>query len=86
MLSQQNTLANRVPLSFVFDKFFSKTGKEWQGIDCYQEMIDSDYKNKYQAEWPGFYLEFKFDNFIAEFEIETYVRYAQDKTDTGIDL
>lgn len=48
----------------LFDDFKHGLQKEWCGIACYQEMITANYNHKFQPEWAGFYLEFKFDNFL----------------------
>ncbi len=48
------------------DSFFSELKKEWKGKECYQEMIKANYHNKYQGEWPGFYLEYLFENFLND--------------------
>lgn len=67
-------------------KFFEKERKEWNGIDCYREMIENNYKNKYQPEWPGFYLEFEFEKYINDSGVKDVVQYYQDKSSGGIDL
>lgn len=42
-------------------EFFKKTlNKKYNGIESYKEMIEFNHNNKFQAEWPGFYLEYKF--------------------------
>lgn len=66
--------------------FFEKVHKEWHGIECYKEMIETDYKNKYQPEWAAFYLEYIFEKYIKENDLETSIKYYQDKKDGGIDL
>ena len=66
--------------------FFKKEDKTWNGITCYEEMIQANYKNKFQPEWAGFYLEFEFEKYISEESISDLVRYAQDKKTGGIDL
>jgi hypothetical protein len=48
----------------VFEAFSSTLEKKWRGIDCFKEMQKYNYKNRNQGEWPGFYLEFKFENFL----------------------
>lgn len=69
-----------------FRKFFGNVEKNWHGIKCYKEMIASSYKNKYQPEWVGFYLEFCFEKFIKENQLESVITYYQDKKDGGVDL
>ena len=70
----------------VIRDFFAGEPKHWNGITCYQEMIAADYKNKFQPEWVGFYLEFALENYIREHHLEGKITYHQDKTDGGIDL
>ncbi|ELL44118.1 hypothetical protein [Spiroplasma melliferum] len=51
----------------VLEKFVNEnlnTNQIWYGKSCYQEMINADFKDKFQSEWPGFYLEFLFHNFL----------------------
>ena len=68
------------------EEFFNTEDIEWNGIDCYNKMIQADYRNKYQPEWAGFFLEFEFETFLKEHHLEGVIRFAQDKKDTGIDL
>lgn len=67
-------------------RFFEQVDKKWNGIDCYKEMIASNYRNKFQSEWAGFFLEFAFEKYIAENQLESVVHYYQDKSENGIDL
>ena len=48
----------------LFDDFKASLTHTWQGINCYQEMIRANYNNKFQPEWAGFYLEFRFEGFL----------------------
>ena len=66
--------------------FFDQETKEWHGITCYQKMIKANYKNKYQPEWAGFFLEFEFEKYITENNLNHLITYKQDKTKGGIDL
>lgn len=50
----------------LFDNFSSSLSKNWLGTKCYEEMFKSNYRNKAQSEWPGFYLEFKFENYLDQ--------------------
>lgn len=68
------------------DQFFKEENKEWKGVKCYTEMISDNYRNKYQSEWAGFYLEYKFEKFINQNNITSLIRYEQDKSKSGIDL
>ena len=49
-------------------------------------MIEADYRNKYQPEWPGFFLEYSFENYLKANALTGVIRYAQDKSKGGIDL
>ena len=69
-----------------FDKFFNSISKKWFGIDCYKEMIESEYNNKFQGEWAGFYLEFLLEQYIANHHLYDIVRYIQNKKEDEIDL
>lgn len=66
--------------------FFYGEESEWKGIECYKKMINANYRNKYQAEWVGFYLEYEFEKFILEKNLQSLIVYRQDKTNNGIDL
>lgn len=70
----------------VFDDFFSTLKRDWYGIDCYNEMVAANYRNKFQPEWPGFYLEFQFEQYLQRRQLWDVVCYAQDKHRGGIDL
>ena len=67
-------------------RFFKNEEKVWCGIGCYKKMIADDYRNKFQAEWPGYFLEYEFENYIERNRIQHLVQYYQDKTEGGIDL
>lgn len=79
---------NKMPQEIIgiFEKFFTNEQKVWNGIDCYTAMIKDNYKNKYQSEWAGFYLEYEFEKYINKKSLQRLVRYAQDKKEGGIDL
>lgn len=73
-------------LDKIFGDFFKSENKVWNGIDCYKEMMEANYKNKFQPEWAGFYLEYEFEKYIEEHNLEELANYAQDRTRNGIDL
>lgn len=66
--------------------FFDSEEKDWKGIECYQKMIAANYRNKYQPEWVGFFLEYEFEKYLKDNELNYLITYAQDKTEGGIDL
>lgn len=69
-------------------KEFSKILKtDWYGIECYREMIENGFNNAYQPEWAGFYLEYKFKQFLDNNpNYQKYCQYVQNKYDNAIDL
>ena len=67
-------------------EFFHTTNKKWYGIDCYKTMIEANYRNKYQPEWPGFFLEFEFERYLNSNNYNSIIQFAQDKRKNGIDL
>jgi hypothetical protein len=44
-----------------FDKFFQSLPNEWNGIECYMDMINANYSRKYQPEWQSSYQEYMFE-------------------------
>ncbi|MGF0032330.1 hypothetical protein ACQRBN_05125 [Bariatricus sp. SGI.154] len=66
--------------------FFRQIPKRWNGIDCYTEMIADNYRNKYQPEWAGFYLEYLFEKYLSRNSLHSLIRYEQNKKKDGIDL
>ena len=66
--------------------FFVNENKEWNGISCYEEMIKDDYRNKFQPEWAGFYLEYSFEKYLNNNSLTRMIKYAQNKKKDGIDL
>lgn len=68
------------------DDFFANINKEWFGIEVYAEMIKNNYRNKFQPEWPGFYLEYKLEKYLSEHKKNNIITFYQDRTDGGVDL
>lgn len=66
--------------------FFSNQNKTWLGMDCYDEMCKDNYKNKFQAEWAGFYLEYKMEKYVNDEHIEDYIKILHNKKNKQIDL
>jgi len=69
-----------------FDDFFNKISKKWFGIEVYKEMIENNYRNKYQPEWPGFYLEYKLEKYLEENNKKDIITFYQNRKKGGIDL
>ncbi len=66
--------------------FFEYEKTIWKGIECYKEMITANYRNKYQPEWVGFFLEYEFEKYLKNNKLNYLITYAQDKKKGGIDL
>ena len=83
---EHTEIESKIEIVNTFDAFFKSISKEWFGIDCYKEMIQSGYNNKFQSEWAGFYLEYLLDLYITEHHLYDIVRYLQNKKENEIDL
>jgi len=71
----------------IFNKFSNKLSSSWLGTICYKEMMKANFKDAYQAEWAGFYLEYKFEIFLNENpQYLNYCKYVQHKGKNLIDL
>lgn len=68
------------------DDFFNSITKEWIGVEAYSEMIADNYRNKYQPEWPGFYLEYKLERFLDENDKNEIITFYQNRKKGGVDL
>lgn len=76
----------RLEFIAILDDFYSSLAKDWHGISCYQEMIDAGFNNAYQPEWPGFYHEFKLQEYLKNNPMITALQYKQNKKKGEIDL
>ncbi len=45
------------------------------GIDAYKEMFDSGFPYAAEAEWPGFYVEFRFSEILRRLGLEDKIQY-----------
>ncbi len=71
----------------VFNEFSQILNADWNGIDCYKEMINANFNQAYQSEWAGFYLEYKFEEFLNKNPAyQKYCQYKQNKSNNSIDL
>lgn len=71
----------------VFNEFSKTLNTNWLGVDCYDEMRQNNYNNTKQAEWAGFYLEYKFNQFLNNnSNYKKYCQYIQNKSKNDIDL
>lgn len=70
----------------ILDDFYSMLHKHWFGIPSYKEMIESGFNNALQPEWPGFYHEFKLEQYIKTHNVSNAIQYKQNKKKGEIDL
>lgn len=77
---------HELEIASVMNDFMDILEKDWDGRVCIDEMVKNNYNNAYQAEWPGYYLEYAFEKQIKNNNLEGFVTYLQDKTEGGIDL
>lgn len=85
-LKNTNKVISGVEIFNTLDEFFASLKKEWFGIDCYSEMVESGFNNALQPEWPGFYLEYEMEKFIKQSNKKDVVKYSQNKKKGDIDL
>lgn len=84
LLNIRVNLSNEID---VFNQFSNTLQTSWHGIDCYREMINGKFNNAYQPEWAGFYLEYKFNEFLnSNPQYKEYCQYIQNKSNNSIDL
>lgn len=59
----------------------------WRGYDCYTEMKKAEFSQWRQGEWPGFYLEYRFQSYIRNKPgSESVIRFVSRKNNGDIDL
>lgn len=68
------------------DDFFDNMTKEWFGIEAYADMIEHNYTNRYQPEWPGFYLEYKLQEYLNATNKQNIITFYQNRKKGEIDL
>ncbi|CAC9497603.1 hypothetical protein [uncultured Gammaproteobacteria bacterium] len=84
LLNQQTQLSNELN---IFDQFSKTLNLNWLGVDCYDEMVKNNCNNAQQGEWVGFYLEYKFEQFLNNKpSYKKYCQYIQNKSKGSIDL
>lgn len=71
----------------IFDIFSGKIEKKWDGVRSYKEMIKANFSQALQPEWPGFYLEYKFEKFLNDnTAYKKTCIYIRDKKIGGLDF
>lgn len=84
LLNVKTTLSNEIN---IFNDFSKTLNTNWLGVDCYDEMVKNNCKNMRQNEWAGFYLEYKFEQFLNKNpDYKKYCQYIQRKSKNEIDL
>jgi hypothetical protein len=61
-----------------FNAGFLKTG-QLQAINAVKEMHAASWPDRFQSEWPGFYLEFRLDSFLCQRNLQHVVKYQKNK-------
>lgn len=85
-LIKNNTVENIEEIK-LFEIFSSTLNLKWDGIDAYSEMINANFSHKFQGEWPGWYLEFKFNAFLEKNKkYKTICKYVQHKKQNEYDF
>jgi hypothetical protein len=73
----------------LFENFKLTLKAFYHGIECYSELISKNYRNKFQPEWFGFYLEYKFEDFLENnpnFKSICFYQSKKSKDDIDLDL
>jgi hypothetical protein len=71
----------------LFENFKNTLKVNYHGIDCYSEMIQNNYSKKFQPEWAGFYIEYKFEDFLNKNpNLKIICNYQSKKKQGEIDL
>ncbi|OGD68910.1 hypothetical protein A3I18_00165 [Candidatus Campbellbacteria bacterium RIFCSPLOWO2_02_FULL_35_11] len=71
----------------LFNVFSDNIDKKWNGIKSYSEMIDRKFSQALQPEWPGFYLEFKFEDFLnKKLKYKKICKYKRNKNVGSLDF
>lgn len=61
-------------------------GKTWPGIMAYREMHLACYSKAYEAEWAGWYNEFRFERFVSKPKYKQLVEVHSPKLGLDLDL
>ena len=84
LIKKEDTYSKEVLL---FEDFKRNLKQKYYGKECYEEMIKANYNQKFQPEWVGFFLEYKFQNFLNEDSNRKLIcQYQSNKKKGTIDL
>jgi hypothetical protein len=72
---------SKQPRVDVFHRFNAEflVDDEIQALDAVREMNDSNWPDTFQGEWPGFYVEFRLDDFLRRSGLRALVEYQKAK-------
>lgn len=82
---QGGAVAN--PRLDVFDRFNVEflNGDRIKSLDAIQQMHDASWRDAYQVEWPGFYLEYRMDEFIRNRGLSHLAQFQKNKKSGAYD-
>jgi len=86
IVSNESILCQEILL---FENFKLSLNSIYHGIECYTELISNNYRNKFQPEWFGFFIEFKFEKFLEEnsnYKSICWYQSIKSKNDIDLDL
>lgn len=83
LFNEDNT---KIEVFETLDDFFIHMTKEWLGMEAYADMIEHNYRNKYQPEWPGFYLEYKLEEYLIKNNKQDIITFYQNRKKGEVDL
>jgi hypothetical protein len=65
----------------VFRHFNSEflSGERLEGLDSVKEMFAAGWPDRFQGEWPGFYLEFRLDAFLRRHDMHSLIEFQKVK-------
>ena len=83
LFNEDNT---KIEVFDTLDDFFIHMTKEWLGMEAYADMIEHNYRNKFQPEWPGFYLEYKLEEYLINNDKQDIITFYQNRKKGEVDL
>lgn len=55
------------------------TGARIEGIEAVKEMHEAGWPDRFQGEWPGFYVEYRLDSFVRQHALSTVLEFQKVK-------
>ena len=81
-----NEEKTKIEIFDTLDDFFANITKQWFGLEAYADMIEHNYRNKFQPEWPGFYLEYKLEDYLEKNNLNNVITFYQNRKKGEVDL